>query len=144
MVLMLPINNVDQTLQDWKQKDEHEKAERLSELVGQYGPDASYTLVIDVFTKPNKWSIEVLEDQRPFMKEVANEILNDRTQRSYIHTRMILGNDLTEKMARELLELAGSIDPIHYDAFGRLYREYLSLKREQIKKTDWSYTRIMT
>jgi hypothetical protein len=86
---------------------------------------------------------EKLNDQRPFMKEVANEILNKSPQRG-IYTRLILGEDLAEKMARELLELAESKDPIVYAPIERLYRKYLLLKDEQIKKMDWSYTRIMT
>ncbi len=144
MVIRLPVEDVDQTLRDLEQKGEYEKVEGLRTVLEEYGRDASYTFLIDPRLKPNGWWIEISKDidQRPFMREVADDILNNRKRG--IYTRMIFGNNLAEKMARELLELAESINPIHYDAFGRLYREYLSLKDKQIKKTDWSYTRIMT
>ena len=57
MVLMLPIKDVNKTLQTWKQQGKYEKAKRLEELVRQYGPYASYTVVIDPFPKPEKYKI---------------------------------------------------------------------------------------
>jgi hypothetical protein len=87
---------------------------------------------------------EKIDDKRPFMKELANEILNKKTTQVGINTRIILGVDLAERMALELLELAESKDPIVYAPIERLYRKYHLLKDEQIRKMDWSHTRITT
>jgi len=145
MVLILPVEDVDKTLQNLEQEGEHEKAEGLRTVVKEYGLDASYTFVIDASIKPNGWYIEISkdQDQRPFMKEVANEILNKSPQRG-IYTRLILGEDLAEKMARELLELAGCKDPIVYAPIESLYRKYLLLKDEEVRKMGLLDTRIMT